>query len=86
MQIEVHIGGERHAGWLPDGSVTPPVTPETCVRLEVTLRYDGQGYLLSWAPAGSESVDPEPPYVGDLWFEDEDSALKSAREYFDVPW
>ena len=86
VQVVARFGGERHSGWLPDGASVPPDTEDAVVRLEVTLRDDDDGYLLIWTPAHGEPVDANPPYAGDLWFEDEASAIQSARENFGVEW
>jgi hypothetical protein len=84
--VRVQFGGEAHAGWLPAGASVPPETRSISVQLEVKLEHDGHGYRLSWVPSPNEVVDPKPPYAGDLWFHNEDSAIQSARENFGVHW
>ncbi len=74
----VTIGGEQHAGWLPDGAAIPLPTPirEVMMRLEIT--DDGGGNFLLIFESEDRSV------YGDTWHQSIEEAKRAAKEYFGI--
>jgi len=73
----VTFGGEPHSGWLPEGASVPRPTPTKDVALNITIEFDGAGYLLRW-------VSTDPTLGGDLWYETLKDAERGATENFGV--
>lgn len=82
----VTFGGEAPAGWLPPVAATPPATPERIILLDIEVRPEAGGFLLEWAPSEGQDVPRQPPFAGDLWYEDLDDALTEAETAFCVAW
>ncbi|HEV8139256.1 MAG TPA: hypothetical protein VGP81_05755 [Pyrinomonadaceae bacterium] len=70
-------GGESHSGWLPKGAAVPKPMPTSDVALDITIEFDGGGYLLCWRSSASG-------ITGDLWYQTLDDAERGAAENFGV--
>src|SRR5437016_3147523 len=44
--LELHLGGEEHQGWLPPGAAPPLPTSGRIAVVDVRIEEDGHGYLL----------------------------------------
>ena len=73
----VTFGGETHSGWLPPNAAVPKTTPTHEAELDITIEFDGAGYLLCW-------VSTDRVFVGDLWYQDFADAERAATENFGV--
>ena len=73
----VTIGADPHSGWLPAGATTPLPTPARVVVLNVTIEFDGSGYLLCY-----ESVDGS--LANDSWHQTLEEAEQAAIESFGI--
>ena len=73
----VTFGGERHSGWLPDGASMPRATPTRDVALNITIEFDGAGYLLSFASEDGS-------FGNDTWHQTLADAEQAALENFGV--
>jgi hypothetical protein len=45
----VTVGGEPHSGWWPRSAATPLPTPANNIAFNITIEFDGHGYLLCYA-------------------------------------
>jgi len=73
----VVFGGEAHSGWLPDGATMPRATPTRDVALNITIEFDGSGYLLCFASADGS-------FENDIWHPTLADAEQVALEDFGV--
>ena len=79
-QIKGHhltVGGESHAGWLPAGATTPLATPARDVAFNITIEFDGSGYLLCY-------TSDDGALANDSWHQTLDEAEQAAAEYLGV--
>lgn len=75
--VQLVIGGEEHSGWLPEGAAMPLPTPVRNVVLDLSIEFDGSGYLLI-----HQSTDGS--LAGDLWYPTLEEAQTAAGEFFKV--
>ena len=71
------FGGEPHSGWLPDSATTPRPTPTLEVALNITIEFDGSGYLLCYAS-------DDGAFANDTWHQTLEDAEQAAVENFGV--
>ena len=79
-QILAHhviFGGEAHSGWLPLGATTPRPTPTRDVALNITIEFDGSGYLLCYASEDGT-------FANDTWHQTLVDAEQAAFENFGI--
>jgi len=75
--LQRQIGGEEHAGWLPEGAAMPLPTPTRDVILDVSIEFDGYGYLLIY-----HSTDHS--ICGDLYYSSVTEVQNAAFELFGI--
>jgi predicted secreted protein len=75
--LEIHLGGEEPTGWLPPGASKPLPTPVRDVLVDLTIEFDGSGYLLvCCAQDGS--------FCWDTWHESLADAEQAAADTYGV--
>lgn len=73
----VQFGGQSHSGWLPANAAQPPPTPVRNLLLDVSIEFDGHGYLvIYYSQCGSE--------WGDTWHESLAEAEEQALVNFGI--
>ena len=77
LGYHVTVDGESHSGWLPEGASTPISTSTRDVALNITIEFDGSGYLLCYA--SEDGV-----LANDTWHQSLEDAEQAAVEYFGV--
>jgi hypothetical protein len=73
----VTVGGDPHSGWLPEDATTPLPTPTRNVAFNITIEFDGSGYLLCYASEDGT-------LANDTWHQTLDDAEQAALEDFGV--
>jgi len=73
----VTLGGEPHSGWLPHGATTPQATPTRDVAFNITIEFDGSGYLLCYASEDGA-------LANDTWHQTLEDAEQAAVKNFGV--
>ena len=73
----VTLGGEPHSGWLAEGATVPNPTATRDVALNITIEFDGSGYLLCYAS-------DDGAFANDTWHQTLEDAEQAAVENFGV--
>jgi hypothetical protein len=73
----VTVGGEPHSGWLPESAATPLPTPANDVAFNITIEFDGYGYLLC-------NASEDGALANDSWYKTLEDAEQAAVENFGV--
>ena len=73
----VTLGGESHSGWLPESAATPLPTPALDVAFNITIEFDGSGYLLCY-------TSEDGALANDTWHQTLEDAEQAAVENFGV--
>jgi len=74
---QVIFGGKSHSGWLPQGAAMPNPTPTRDVALNITIEFDGSGFLLCYASEDGS-------FANDTWHQTLEDAEQAAVENFGV--
>jgi hypothetical protein len=75
--LRLRLGGEEHRGWLPPGAATPLPTPVQKVVVDLSIEFDGTGYLLICSAQDGS-------FSWDTWHESLNDAENQARDDYGV--
>ncbi|MDG2391314.1 MAG: hypothetical protein P8M30_18560 [Planctomycetaceae bacterium] len=78
--VTCQTGGEEHSGWLPPNASKPSPTPIIIYQADVSLEFDGSGYLVICAAHLPEHQCA--PYTFDEWHASKEVAMQSINEQF----
>jgi hypothetical protein len=73
----ISLGGQRHGGWLPEGAAEPLPVPAREVVLDLSIEYDGSGYLLVYSS-------DDGAVSGDFWLDTLSDAEAAAADLFGI--